>query len=123
MEIVLLGLTVSLLAIPFMGGMEGNTSNADITTFNGVVEEVHGSLTTIKLDEEQNQILSSDDKVNVDLSELDASFIIEDDTIFEYTGDIMESYPLKSHEVEMNEFEKIINDGTENTVANLLLKI
>ena len=63
-------------------------------TFDGIIKEINGDSALITIDD--GEILSSGDKVTVDLSSAaDETFETGDKIRVEYDGTIQESYPLQ----------------------------
>ena len=75
---------------------EDSSIGTDSTTvnFDGTIEEINGDSALVAIDD--GEILSSGDKVTVDLSSApDEIFEIGDKVQVEYDGMIQESYPLQ----------------------------
>ena len=69
-------------------------TDSTTVTFDGTIEEINGDSVLVTID--AGEILSSGDKVKVDLSSAsDEIFEIGDKVQVEYDGMIQESYPLQ----------------------------
>lgn len=69
-------------------------TDSTTVTFDGTIEEINGISALVAIDD--GEILSSGDKVTVDLSSAsDEIFEIGDKIRVEYDGTIRESYPLQ----------------------------
>lgn len=66
--------------------------------FSGTIESIHNDSAIIAI--EEGEILSSGDKVSVNLSvNEEDTFAVGDRVVVEYDGAVMESYPLQVHTI------------------------
>ncbi|ADC51458.1 hypothetical protein BpOF4_17075 [Alkalihalophilus pseudofirmus OF4] len=73
-------------------------------SFTGTIESIHNDSAIIAI--EEGEILSSGDKVSVNLSlNEEDTFAVGDRVVVEYDGAVMESYPLQVHTISI----KLIN--------------
>ncbi len=100
-------------------GQEQNLSGENsVAIFRGVIEEMSDSTATVAPNDDQEHILSSGDKVKVNLSVSDGKFEVGDEIVVYYTGEIMESYPLQINtvDVELSEdFDQTIDDNANSS--------
>ncbi len=92
------------------------TDGTSVTIFRGVIDEITGSTATIIPNKSETHILSSGDKVNVNLSVSSSEFVIGDEVVVYYTGELMESYPLSIFTVDVKsaeDFDNEIKEGDE----------
>ncbi len=99
-----------------------------VAIFRGVIEEMDEANAIVVPNDDQDHVLSSGDKVMVNLSVSDSEFEIGDEVVVYYTGELMESYPLQIDTVDVelsSEFdaetagENVLND-TDIEVNELL---
>ncbi|ONI45864.1 hypothetical protein AN642_01160 [Epulopiscium sp. SCG-B10WGA-EpuloA2] len=114
MKNLLLCLTTCLLSIPCINDSvtKEYTHEPFVAIFKGIIEEIYSSSAIVTPNDDQTHILLSGDKVEVGLSNFDDNFIVGDEIVVYYTGEIMESYPLQINEVDIigiDEFERTIN--------------
>ncbi len=101
-----------------------NLSNENsVAIFQGVIDEITDTSAIVKPNNDQEHILSSGDKVKVNLSVSDDKFSVGDEIVVYYTGDIMESYPLQIDTVDVEvaeEFESIqVEDNEKADNSNI----
>ncbi|OLS38259.1 hypothetical protein BTR22_07150 [Alkalihalophilus pseudofirmus] len=91
-------LTLCLLAACSNGDQMQNAA------FTGTIESIHNDSAIIAI--EEGEILSSGDKVSVNLAvNEEETFQVGDQVVVEYDGAVMESYPLQVHTISI----KLIN--------------
>ncbi|MEC2072469.1 hypothetical protein [Alkalihalophilus marmarensis] len=91
-------LTVCLLAAC------SNEDQMQNAAFTGTIESIHNDSAIIAI--EEGEILSSGDKVGVNLAVNEEDmFAVGDQVVVEYDGAVMESYPLQVHTISI----KLIN--------------
>ncbi len=84
-----------------------------IAIFKGVISEIDEKSAIVDVNADQEHILSSGDKVSVNLSISQQEFVVGDEIVVYYSGEIMESYPLQVNvsDIELLEdFEKVNNE-------------
>ncbi len=98
-----------------------------VAIFRGVIDEINDGTAIVVPNSDQEHILSSGDKVTVNLSASDSEFAVGDEIVVYYTGDIMESYPLQIDTVDVElakDFDQMLSEDNENadsTETNELL--
>ncbi len=70
-------------------------SEDSIMIFTGVIDEMYDTSAIVVPNDDQTHILSSGDKVSVDLTVSDDVFEVGDEVVVYFYGGIMESYPLQ----------------------------
>ncbi len=97
---------------------KGNSTDAptisaegSVAVFRGIIEEISDDTAIVIPNDSEEHILSSGDKVTVNLSVADNKFVVGDEVVVYYTGEIMESYPLQINTVDVGfvaEFESAV---------------
>ncbi len=87
--------------------VESSEPNNSVSVFRGVISEINGDSAIVTPNDDQEHILSSGDKVSVDLSKSTTTFALGDEIVVYYTGDIMESDPLQ---VVVTDIERVLED-------------
>lgn len=81
-----------------------NEDQMQKAAFTGTIESIHNDSAIIAI--EEGEILSSGDKVSVNLAvNEEETFQVGDRVVVEYDGAVMESYPLQVHTISI----KLIN--------------
>ncbi len=94
------------------------SGESSVAIFRGVIDKINDNTAIVVPNSDQEHILSSGDKVTVNLSVSDSEFVAGDEIIVYYTGEIMESYPLQIEtvDVELAEgFDQMLSEDKENT--------
>ncbi len=127
-------MTISLLTAcseqaPTANGGDDNIATGNLTNeqnisgensvaiFRGIIDEINDSVAIVIPNSDQEHILSSGDKVTVNLSDFDSEFAVGDEIVVYYTGDIMESYPLQIDTVDVElaeDFDQMLSGDNEN---------
>ncbi len=95
-----------------------SSGGASVAIFRGVIETVDGTTAIVKPNEDQAHILSSGDQVSVSLAASDSDFVVGDEIVVYYTGEIMESYPLQIDVVDIvsaTEFDDTMGNEDAST--------
>ncbi len=85
-----------------------------VSIFKGVITELDGDIAIVTPNDDQEHILSSGDKVKVNLSISDTLFSVDDEIVVYYTGEIMESYPLQIDVTEIRTIDEFENNTTDS---------
>ncbi len=88
-----------------------------LSKFEGVIAEINDTTAIITPNADQDHILSSGDKVSVNLSVSNIEFSVGDEVIVYYSGDIMESYPLQVNVSDIELLAEFKNSENQDTLS------
>ncbi len=93
-----------------------STENS-VAIFRGIIDEINENIAIVVPNSDQEHILSSGDKVKVNISASNSEFTVGDEIVVYYTGEIMESYPLQIDTVDVElaeDFDQMLSENNEN---------
>lgn len=85
---------IIVLAVVFLITAAACGKQSDKITFSGTITEINGDNAIVKPFDGET-ILSSADKISINLSSSNEIFAVGDEITVEYDGTIMESYPAQ----------------------------
>ncbi|MED1603294.1 DUF3221 domain-containing protein [Alkalihalophilus marmarensis] len=93
-----------LVSVLFSACNSGEHELIEEAAFTGTIESIHNDSAIIAI--EEGEILSSGDKVSVNLAvNEEETFQVGDRVVVSYDGAVMESYPLQIHTISIKQID------------------